>query len=119
MISKEQCLKILKTLSAVEGILRSHSKTGIIPDYIWDEITDIAETLSQEILGPVDTPMSLPEPVAWLHTSKFGSVQAFTAEPPPGLKAQSQPLYTEQQVRALLAEVIAVPLYTIQVKSES
>ena len=62
MINKEQCLKILKTLSAIEGILRSHAKTSTIPDYIWDEITDIAETLSEEILGPVATPVVLPDP---------------------------------------------------------
>ena len=33
------------------------------------------------------------EPVAWLHKNRLGGVQAFTTEPPPGLKAQCQPLY--------------------------
>lgn len=34
------------------------------------------------------------EAVAWLHTPKRGSAQAFTTEPPPGLKKMCQPLYT-------------------------
>lgn len=34
------------------------------------------------------------EPVAWLHTDRLGGVQAFTTEPPPGLKEKCQPLFT-------------------------
>lgn len=34
------------------------------------------------------------KPAAWLHKNRLGGVQAFTTEPPPGLKAQCQPLYT-------------------------
>ena len=33
------------------------------------------------------------KPAAWLHKNRLGGVQAFTTEPPPGLKAQCQPLY--------------------------
>ncbi|WP_315125185.1 hypothetical protein [Comamonas antarctica] len=47
--------------------------------------------------------MKLPEPVAWMHVNRLGASQAFTSEPPPGFKAQCAPLYTEPQVRALLA----------------
>ena len=59
---------------------------------------------ARSLLAEVPAPAIQAEPVAWLHTSKRGGVQAFTAEPPPSLKAQCQPLYSEQQVRALLAE---------------
>ncbi len=51
--------------------------------------------------GKADSPIAAPqppaaaqEPVAWLHTNRLGGVQAFTNEPPPGLKEQCQPLYT-------------------------
>ena len=33
------------------------------------------------------------EPVAWLHTGKINSTQAFTNEPPPRLKTECQPLF--------------------------
>ena len=115
MTSKGQCLKILKTLSAIEGILRSHSKTSTIPDCIWDEITDITELLAQEILEPVVTPVALPEPVAWMlgcqtmggdvgwklsfSRSGAGVCHRLSGE------SFEQRLYTEQQVLALLAAV--------------
>jgi len=44
------------------------------------------------------------EPVAWLHTNKLGGVQAFTTEPPPGLKEQCQPLYTAPQAEPAAAQ---------------
>ena len=124
MTNKEQCLKILKTLSAIEGILRSHAKTSTIPDYIWDEITSIAETLSEEILEPVEpaatqaaASVALPEPVAWMLGCQTmgGDVDWKLSFSQTGagmcrrLHGESfeQRLYTEQQVRALLAGVSA------------
>ncbi len=41
------------------------------------------------------------EPVAWLHVNRLGAPQAFTSEPPPGFKAQCEPLYTAAQVLAM------------------
>ena len=46
----------------------------------------------------VEQPQGNQEPVAWLHTDRLGGKQAFTNEPPPGLKALCQPLvYATQE----------------------
>lgn len=52
------------------------------------------------LLAGVSAPAAQAEPVAWLYTHKLGGVQAFTTEPPPGLKAQCQPLYTSPHAQA-------------------
>ena len=38
-------------------------------------------------------PLGEQEPVAWLYTDRLGGKQAFTNEPPPGMKALCQPLF--------------------------
>lgn len=47
-MNKELAIKILKTLSALEGILMSHRTT--VPDYLWDHITGICSKLEGIIL---------------------------------------------------------------------
>ena len=48
-MSKEQALKIVKLLSALEaaGLMR----TPPLPDYLYKQIGDVVEELSKEILG--------------------------------------------------------------------
>ena len=48
-MSKEQALKIVKLLSALEaaGLMR----TPPLPDYLYEQIGDVVEELSKEILG--------------------------------------------------------------------
>lgn len=48
----------------------------------------------EQLAAAPQPPAAAQEPVAWLHTNRLGGVQAFTNEPPPGLKEQCQPLYT-------------------------
>ncbi|WKL16587.1 hypothetical protein QYQ99_03255 [Comamonas testosteroni] len=60
----------------------------------------LIKTKLRALLAGASAPAAQAEPVAWLYTHKLGSVQAFTTEPPPGLKAQCQPLYTTPQAQA-------------------
>ena len=41
----------------------------------------------------LERPQDNQDPVAWLHTDRLGGKQAFTNEPPPGMKALCQPLF--------------------------
>ena len=76
-------------LNQVIGALNSYCNTGEI---------DCADDLVAELLAERDqNPVEL-EPVAWLHTDRLGGKQAFTNEPPPGMKALCQPLvYATQE----------------------
>lgn len=64
------------------------------PDDFRDEVLEWMCTTLNAALSAPQPPAAAQEPVAWLHTNKHVGVQAFTNEPPPGLKAQCQPLYT-------------------------
>ncbi len=48
-MSKEQCLRILKLLSAMEGWSFAKERTSM-PDWIVEELNDVSELLSKEIL---------------------------------------------------------------------
>ena len=101
MTSKEQGLQILKTLSAIEGILRSHSRTSTIPDCIWDEVANITKILSDEILES-DSPVQLPDCRGRVIIDEDGECEiAWRGGMPPDSETN---IYTEEQVRALLAQ---------------
>ena len=70
-------------LNQVILALNSYCNTGEI---------DCADDLVAELLAERDHPQGNQEPVAWLYTDRLGGKQAFTNEPPPGMKALCQPL---------------------------
>ena len=78
----------IERLNQVIGALNSYCNTGEI---------DCADDLVAELLAERDqNPVGL-EPVAWLHTDRLGGKQAFTNEPPPGMKSLCQPLFCATQ----------------------
>ena len=51
-MTKEQCLDIIKLLSALEAASFGLSKDGgRLPDYLYEHITTAIETLSHEVLN--------------------------------------------------------------------
>ena len=48
-MTKEQCLRLLKLLSAMESWSFAKDK-GVIPDYLLEELSDLMEVLTKEIL---------------------------------------------------------------------
>ena len=48
-MNKEQALRIVKLLSALESV--GLMRTPPLPDYLYEQIGDVVEELSKEILG--------------------------------------------------------------------
>lgn len=51
MLSKADCLDLIRLLSSIESILRYHGKTSQIPDHIWKSIAETVDKLASEILN--------------------------------------------------------------------
>ena len=51
MLSKADCLDLIRLLSAIESILRFHNQTNQMPDYIWEGIAENTEKLASEVLN--------------------------------------------------------------------
>lgn len=48
-MDKEQCLRIIKLLSAMESWSFAKER-GIIPDYLLEELNELVEMLTKEVL---------------------------------------------------------------------
>ncbi|OGB68327.1 MAG: hypothetical protein A2486_03135 [Burkholderiales bacterium RIFOXYC12_FULL_65_23] len=61
--------------------------------------------MGDQILQTTEQPSAAEKaPEAWMHTDSRGEKQAFTSEPPPGLKAKCQALYPGQPQQEPLAD---------------
>mgnify|MGYP003500392948 CR=1 FL=1 len=49
-MNKEQCLEIIKLLSAIESWSFAKDR-GMLPDYLHEKLTDAVEALAKEVLG--------------------------------------------------------------------